>query len=82
MSVVRYRFFVVLTVRNGKKKLYASISVQNVAVTLIAKGFAEETFLLAYRNESLEAFFSENFCLSLFSQLKLINSVWRFSGAF
>jgi hypothetical protein len=59
------------------------MSVQNVAVTLIAKGFAEETFLLAYRNESVELFFfSENFCLSLFSQFTLINSFWRFSRAF
>ena len=40
-----------------KKKLYTSMSVQNVAVTLIAKGFAEEIFLLAYRNESVELFF-------------------------
>jgi hypothetical protein len=36
----------------------AVASVQNVAVTLIAKAFPEETFRLAYRNESLELFFS------------------------
>jgi hypothetical protein len=36
------------------RKLHTSVSVQNVAANLIAKGFAEESSLLAYRNASLE----------------------------